>query len=198
MQASNEPVTEAKVRITIGDNEAIDAAPAENGTYAVSSPRLSGTGSVEVIFAITANAADDLLVGAMTRPKASAPGLVVNSTAGPTLSRWTAAIPAPIRNPIVLAVVTFGLGVLFGHLHRSGRLVPAVATGAAAVGVLVVLIAVALSREQSDYASSTAPPPTDAPMSDAPRRLPDGTAFVAKPTQRLLESAAPLPPSPKP
>jgi membrane fusion protein, heavy metal efflux system len=24
-------------------------------------------------------------------------------------------------------------------------------------------------------------------MSDAPRRLPDGTAFVAKPTQRLLE-----------
>jgi hypothetical protein len=117
--------------VTIGDGEAIDAAPAENGTYAVSSPRLTGTGSVEVIFAITANNADDLLVGAMTLPKALAPGPVVNSTAGPTLSRWTASIPAPIRNPIVLTVVTFALGVLFGHLQRNGRVVPAIATGAA-------------------------------------------------------------------
>ena len=32
--ATNEPVTDAKVRVTIGDGEAIDAAPAENGTYA--------------------------------------------------------------------------------------------------------------------------------------------------------------------
>jgi RND family efflux transporter MFP subunit len=185
--ATNEPVTDAKVRVTIGDSEAIDAEPADNGTYAVSSPRLSGTDSVEVIFAITANNADDLLVGAITLPKAAAPGQVVNSIAGPTLSRWTASIPAPIRHPIVLTVVTFALGVLFGHLHRSGRVIPAVATGAAAVGVLVVLIAVALSHEVPDHAGNAAPPSTDGPMSDAPRRLPDGTAFVAKSTQRLLD-----------
>jgi membrane fusion protein, heavy metal efflux system len=185
--ATNEPITDAKVRVTIGDSEAIDAAPAENGTYAVSSPRLTGTGSVEVIFAITANNADDLLVGAMTLPKASAPGPIVNSNAGPTLSSWITLIPAPIRNPIVLTVVIFGLGVLFGHLQRNGRVVPAMATGAAAVGVLAVLIAVALSHEDPDHASSTAPLPMDGPLSDAPRRLPDGTAFVAKPTQRLLE-----------
>lgn len=185
--ATNEPITDAKVRVTIGDSEAIDAAPAENGTYAVSSPRLTGTGSVEVIFAITANNADDLLVGAMTLPKASVPGPIVNSNAGPTLSSWITLIPAPIRNPIVLTVVIFGLGVLFGHLQRNGRVVPAMATGAAAVGVLAVLIAVALSHEDPDHASSTAPLPMDGPLSDAPRRLPDGTAFVAKPTQRLLE-----------
>jgi membrane fusion protein, heavy metal efflux system len=185
--ATNEPVTDAKVKVTIGDDEPIDATPAEKGTYAVSSPRLTGTGSVEVIFAITANNADDLLVGAMTLAKASAVGPVVNSTAGPALWRWTAPVPAPIRNPIVLTLVTFGLGVLFGHLYRSRRLVPAVATGAAAAGVLVLLIAVALSREASDQAGSIAAPSTDGPMSDAPRRLPDGTAFVAKPTQRLLD-----------
>jgi cobalt-zinc-cadmium efflux system membrane fusion protein len=185
--ATNEPVIDAKVKVTIGDGEAIDVAPAENGTYAVTSPRLTGTGSVEIIFAITANSGDDLLVGALTLPKASAPGPVVNWNAGPTLSRWTASIPAPIRNPIVLTVVTFALGILFGHLQRSGRVLPAVATGAAAVGVLVVLIAVALSQEAPDHAGNAAPPSMDGPMSDAPRRLSDGTAFVAKPTQRLLD-----------
>ena len=185
--ATNEPVTDAKVKVTIGDGEAIDAAPAENGTYAVSSRRLTGAGSVEVIFAITASSGDDLLVGAMTLPKADVPGAGVSSTAGPTVSRWIAALPAPIRNPIVLTVVTFALGILFGHLQRSGRVVPAIATGAAAVGVLVVLVAVALSQEAPDQAGSAARPSTDGPMSDAPRRLPDGTAFVAKSTQRLLD-----------
>ena len=185
--ATNEPVTDAKVSATIGDGEAIDAEPAENGTYAVSSPRLSGTGSVEIVFAVTANNADDLLVGALTLSKASAPGPGMGSTAGPGVSQWIAAIPAPIRNPIVLTVMTFALGVLFGHLQRNGRVIPAIATGAAGVGVLVVLVAVALSREASDPAGNAAPPSPDGPVSDAPRRLPDGTAFVAKPTQRLLD-----------
>jgi RND family efflux transporter MFP subunit len=185
--ATNEPVTDAKVRVTIGDGEAVDAAPAGNGVYAVSSPRLTGAGSVEVVFAITASSGDDLLVGAMTLPKADAPGAGASRTAGPTVSRWIAAIPAPVRNPIVLTVVTFALGILFGHLQRNGRVVPAIATGAAAVGVLVVLVAVALSQEAPDRAGNATPPSTDAPMSDAPRRLPDGTAFVAKSTQRLLD-----------
>src|SRR5262245_38495325 len=174
---TNEPVTDAKVSVTIGDGEAIYAEPAENGTYAASSPRLSGTGSVEIIFAVTANNADDLLVGALSLSKASAPGPSMSPTAGPSMSRWIAAIPAPIRNPTVLTVMAFALGVLFGHLQRNGRVIPAIATGAAAIGVLVVLVAVALSQEAPDHAGSAAPPSTDGPMSDAPRRLPDGAAF---------------------
>src|SRR5262245_14709945 len=78
---TNEPVTDAKVRVTIGDGEAIEAESTENGTYAVSSSRLSGTGSVEIIFAVTGNNADDLLVGAITPSKASAPGPGLSSTA---------------------------------------------------------------------------------------------------------------------
>src|SRR5262245_36221479 len=129
--ATNEPVTDAKVSVTIGDGEAIDTEPAENGTYAVSSPRLSGTGTAEIVFSVTANNADDLLVGALTLSKASAPGAGMSSTGDPSVSQWIAAIPA--RNPIVLTVVTFALGVLFGHLQRNGRVIPAIATGAAAV-----------------------------------------------------------------
>src|SRR5262245_23345867 len=43
--ASNEPVTDAAIKVTIGDAEPVDAEPAENGTYVVSSPQLTGTGS---------------------------------------------------------------------------------------------------------------------------------------------------------
>ena len=65
--ATNAPVTDAKVSVTIGDGEAIDTEPAENGTYAVSSPRLSGTGSVEIVFAVTANNADLLVAPSRCR-----------------------------------------------------------------------------------------------------------------------------------
>ena len=58
------------------------------------------------------------------------------------------------------------------------------ATAAAAAGVLLVMVAVALSDNGQGGA---VPAAAGAGMSDAPRRLADGTAFVAKPTQRLLE-----------
>jgi len=85
----------------------------------------------------------------------------------------------------VLILIAFGLGVLSGHLQRSGRLIPAVATGVAAAGILV---AVALTGNDNDRSGTTARTTAGAGTSDAPRRLPDGTAFVAKPTQRLLEA----------
>ena len=84
----------------------------------------------------------------------------------------------------MLALIAFGLGVLFGHFQRRGLFAPAMATAAGAAGVLVIMVAVALS----DNGQGGKPPAaTAAGMSDAPRRLPGGTAFVAKPTQRLLE-----------
>ena len=58
------------------------------------------------------------------------------------------------------------------------------ATAAAAAGVLMLMVAVAFS----DNGENTAAPTTqESGMSDAPRRLADGAAFIAKPTQRLLE-----------
>jgi membrane fusion protein, heavy metal efflux system len=183
--ATNEPVTDAKVKVTIGDTEPMDATPAENGIYTVSFPRLTGTGSVEIVFSVTASTGDDLLVGSITLPQAS--GLnPASSAAGRAVSpRWVASIPSPIRNPVMLTLVAFVLGVLVGHFHRSGRFVPAMATGAAAAVVLIFLVAVALSDDEHDR--NAVQVGKAAAMSDAPRRLPDGTAFVAKPTQRLLD-----------
>jgi len=184
--ATNEPVADAKVKVAIGDIEPIDAEPVDNGIYTISLPRLARAGSVEVVFSVTANSGDDLLVGSLTLPFDAEPSAAASSIAALS-STWIASVPWPIRHPIALILITFGLGVLFGHLHRSGRFIPAIATGAAAAGILVILIVVGLSGNDHDRSGSAARATTGAGMSDAPRRLPDGTAFVAKPTQRLLE-----------
>jgi membrane fusion protein, heavy metal efflux system len=184
--ATNESVSDAKVKVAVGDAEPVDAEPTENGIYTIPFPRLARTGSVEVVFSVTAASGDDLLVGSLTVPSNTEPSDTGASSIG-ALSLWIASIAGPIRHPIVLILITFGLGVAFGHLHRSGRFAAAMATGAAAVGVLVILAVVALGDNDHDHSSSAARTTTAAGMSDAPRRLPDGTAFVAKPTQRLLE-----------
>lgn len=185
--ATNESVTDGKVMVTIGDGEPVEAERAQDGSYSLSSNRLSETGPIEVIFAINAGSGDDLLVGSLAPPAASAPGNAFVAPIAATSSRWLAIFPSPIRNPVLLAFVSFGLGVLFGHLYRAGRVVPAMATGVAAVVVLVVLAAVALSDDDHGRTGNAAQSSTGGSMSDSPRRLGDGTVFAAKPTQRLLE-----------
>jgi membrane fusion protein, heavy metal efflux system len=182
--ATNEPVVDAKVKVAIGDTEPVDAERTENDVYTISLPRLARTGSVEVVSNVTAASGDDLLVGGLTLRRDTEPSAADSSTR--SLSLWIGSVPWPIGHPIILILIAFGLGVLFGHFQRSGRVGPAMATGVAAVGVLLVLIVGALSGGDHDHSGSGARTP-GAGMSDAPRRLPDGTAFVAKPTQRLLE-----------
>jgi membrane fusion protein, heavy metal efflux system len=183
--ATNKPVADAKIKVAIGDAEAIDAEPAEIGVYTILFPRSARSGSVEVVFSVIGASGDDLLVGALTLPSDTESSAAHSSIR--TLSLLIDSIPWPIGHPVVLILVTFGLGVLFGHFHRSGRFGPAVATGAAAAGVLAILVVAAVSGNDHDRSGSTARSTMGAGMSDAPRRLPDGTAFVAKPTQRLLE-----------
>jgi cobalt-zinc-cadmium efflux system membrane fusion protein len=178
---TNEPVTDAKVTVTIGAADPIEAEAAENGVYTMPFPRLVQPGAVEIIFNIAAPGGDDLLVGPLTLPQEANSGGIAAQSPG---SAWIASLPSPIRNPIVLASVAFALGILFGQLQRRGRSAPAMATAAAAAGVLLLMVAVALSDNGQGGA---VPAAAGAGMSDAPRRLGDGTAFVAKPTQRLLE-----------
>jgi flavin-binding protein dodecin len=130
--ATNESVSDAKVRVTIGDAEPVDAEPTENGIYTIPFPHLARTGSVEVVFNVTATSGDDLLVGGLTLPSDTEPSDRGASSIGAVSSIWISSIPWGIRHPIVLILITFGLGVLFGHLHRSGRFAAAMATGAAA------------------------------------------------------------------
>ncbi len=185
--ATNEPIADAKVKVAIADAEPVDAALAEKGVYTTSFPRSARSGSIEIVFSVTAASGDDLLVGPLTLPSDTEPSDAAASSIGAVSSSWISSIPWPIRHPIALILITFALGVLFGHLQRSGRFAPAIATGAAAAGILVILVVVALSGNDHDHPAGATRNTAAAGMSDAPRRLPDGTAFVAKPTQRLLE-----------
>jgi cobalt-zinc-cadmium efflux system membrane fusion protein len=178
--ATNDPVTDARLKVAIGDREPVDATVTESGSFVVPLTALPDSRSVEVIFTVEAQAGDDLLVGSLSM--IPAPG----SSVATSTTRWIASLPLPVRNPAALALVAFGLGILFGRFQLNRRVVPAAATGAAIVVVLIVMVAVIIS-DADVAAGKTTPVSSQTAMSDAPRRLADGTAFVAKPTQRLLE-----------
>lgn len=170
---SNEPVTDAKLQVTIGDAAAVDAERAPDGyTVALSDPHR--TGSVEVIFAINARKGDDLLVDSFT----------LTPEPAETSPQHDHGILSANRIAVGLFLAGLALAVAFGSLKSRGRR-RAANTAAVAAGACVLLAVAAFGG----WRNTGAPSSTQQPQvqSDAPRRLPDGTAFAAKPTQRLLD-----------
>jgi RND family efflux transporter MFP subunit len=184
---TNEHVSDAAIAVTIGDKgAAINAEPAADGSYTVPWP--GGGGVIELVFAITASSGDDLLIGQLAMPATAQ--LAPPSSPSGSVAWWqqlNALIPAPLRNPAMLTLAAFGLGLLLGYLLRERRFAPAFATAVAAGIVVVILVGSAFGDEGPDRGNAVAPSSSAGPLSDAPRRLPDGTVFVAKPTQRLLD-----------
>ena len=63
--ATNEPVTDAKLTVTVGGDEEVQAEKGADDTYAVASGKFAGEGPLELIFAISAPSGDDLLIGTL-------------------------------------------------------------------------------------------------------------------------------------
>ncbi|MDP2359021.1 MAG: efflux RND transporter periplasmic adaptor subunit [Beijerinckiaceae bacterium] len=171
---TNEPVRDATLQVTVGEAAAIEATKEPDGSYSAMLPDPRPTGAVEVIIAVAAQKGDDLLVDSITlSPAAAAPA--------PNEGRWVSAGPLGA----MLAIAGLGLGLAYHFLKRRRR--PAAATSAAvAASACVFLAAVSFGEWRSTAADAAKPPPPVA-LSDAPRRLQDGSAFAAKPTQRLLD-----------
>lgn len=170
---TNAPISDAALQVTIGDSGPIEAERTPNGTYTAALPDRKLTGSVEVIFSVTAKKGDDLLVDSLTlQPAASPPQ---RQERGWLSSR---------RNAPVFALAALGFGLLFGYFSRRGRKIAA--TSSAVVAGACVVFA-AISFGESRTGASDASTPAAQALSDAPRRLQDGSAFAAKPTQRLLD-----------
>lgn len=169
---SNEPITDAKLQVTIGDTAAVEAKRTPSG-YAVALSDPSRTGSVEVIFSINGRKGDDLLVDSFMLPRPIEPTLQQDH-------KWLSAG----RIAALLVFAGAILGLLFGHLKRRGHRNASYVAGLAS-GACVLLAAVAFGG----WRNSGSPPGAPLPQvqNDAPRRLPDGIAFAAKPTQRLLD-----------
>ncbi|MCA1382352.1 efflux RND transporter periplasmic adaptor subunit [Bradyrhizobium sp. BRP05] len=173
--ATNEPVSDAALQVTIGDSAPIEASSQEDGVYTAPIPNGTPSGSVEVIFSISASRGNDLLVDSFI-PRAEARPAEHKHEPGWLLSN-RAAIAAS-------ALAALGFGGLFSYWRRRGRFMAA-STSAVMAGALVILAAIMFGEGRTN---ATQPSPPDVPaLSDAPRRLQDGTVFAAKPTQRLLE-----------
>lgn len=181
---TNEPVTGAEISVTVGGDEDVAASPVGDGIYTVTSEKFSGEGSLELVFIITAQTGDDLLIGTLDLPAkelASAadadpsPGLLGGLRGGPQIVIAGIAV----EQTYLIAGSALFLGFVLGIAVRSrNRIVPAAAVVLVA---LVVSTAFAFGHEGHDHGG---PAPT--PSGDAPGRLSDGSVFLPKPTQRLL------------
>jgi RND family efflux transporter MFP subunit len=178
---SNEPVTGAKVTVTIADAEPANTQLSDDGTYTLLSSHVPRSGTIEVVFNISEKDGDDLLIGTLSLSQdvseAAASGRVT------TWSRWITAVPWAIRHPVALTLAILGLGILFTRYRHRSR--PIAATAAVSMLVFAGFLAVTIKAEDQPPGSPAKKMLSD--MSDAPRRLPGGAAFIAKPTQRLLE-----------
>ncbi|TFV38894.1 HlyD family efflux transporter periplasmic adaptor subunit [Bradyrhizobium frederickii] len=169
---TNEPVADATLQVTVGDSTAVEASKAGSGLYTLALP-VQPAQSVEVIFSVSAQKGDDLLVDSLAAPQPASPPQA-HEHGWLSSSRL---VPA-------LAVGAAGLALLLGYSIRSGSRL-AVTVSAVASTIIVVLAAKSFGESQTG--ANYPRPPEPPALSDAPRRLQDGSAFAAKPTQRLLD-----------
>ena len=118
-----------RLKVTIGDARAGRCrAGRERHLCSAVSSACPGADSVEVVFDIAATGGDDLLVGCLHAAAGAARIAAVLSCgqAVVQVDRLASVRRSEIRS--CCTIVTFALGILFGHLQRSGRVVPAIAT----------------------------------------------------------------------
>ncbi|MGE0769203.1 MAG: efflux RND transporter periplasmic adaptor subunit [Hyphomicrobiaceae bacterium] len=176
--ASNEPVSTATLEVTIGDTPT-KAELQSNKTYEVTSALLKKPGSHEVLVSVADGATHDLLVGSVSVPNRN-----------PAVHGFDHGIWAhldELREELAGAgqkagwVAGGGLGIVGIALYLAGRrrilamifLVLSVVFGTTAT----------FAHEGHDHGAQAGA----AVNGNAPQRLSDGTIFLPKPTQRLLE-----------
>ena len=158
--ADNSPVIGATIEIEAAGGSA-KAEPLGDGRYRLPAPWASAPGQHDLIFTVTSDGDVDVLLGGLTIPEA-APGEASGGMHGWTeWVRRLAAVPPPL-----LAGGGFLLGALTTLFLSRRRRAPAAAL------VLAAFLA-------GPAAAQEAPP-------DLAQRLPDGSVFVPKPTQRIL------------
>lgn len=174
--ADNAPVTSATVEVTIGETSA-QAELQKNGTYEIVSPRLKTPGSHEVLVNITDGATTDLLVAALNVPAPSGGGIGFDHTIWSHLTEHLEPSAKLIGWASGGALGLAGLGLLLNGRRRG------LAAVVLMLGVAVIGSTAALAHEGHD----NGPASGATPNGNAPQRQPNGTIFLPKPSQRLLE-----------
>jgi membrane fusion protein, heavy metal efflux system len=194
--ADNAPVTTAEIEVSL-DGQPFKAVPVKNGTFEITAPQLKKPGQYAVVATVTEGALSDLLVGSVTVGPAAANdnqtpgglvswarGLLAGSKAGaspdgankaaPTVGRWL--LPAVAVSALVLA------GALGLRRRRTNHKDAALALAGFAAALWLIAPTAATAHDGHDHGPDLA-----ASSGNTPARRPDGTIFLPKPSQRLLE-----------
>ena len=183
---TNEPILNAKIEATI-NGETATVTPDDNATYKMTSPTLFKAGRAEILLTISSGAITDLLAGVIEIPGTTA------SAARAT--HWWQRL-AFNQDSLIAALggVMFGvLGVLLfrkGAAREHGNTTVEHAKhriDAKIVRLVVMTVAAGQALAHAQPATAELPPKARITITaDLPQRLPDGSLFVPKITQRLL------------
>ncbi len=178
----NEPVNTATVEVSL-NGDSIKATVQPDGTYELVSPLLKVPGQIEVLVTIADGAVSDLLVGSLTIPdvtkttaRSFQDGIAATAT---RLASWFA-LPTAFAAPAALAIGLIGFGVFIGTMLKGAR-------RAALVVFVISVIVLASTAAMAGPGHDHGPEPASAGSGNAPQRKADGSIFLPKATQRLLE-----------
>lgn len=176
-EADNAPVTTARLTVE-ADGKTLEAPLRADGCYEIQTTDLTAPGEHELLFTIKEGDKTDLLAGVLATP----------APAGSAVPRMgqAASFAAGAWLQAGGAAIAFVLGAVLGALRRRGR----------AAAVAALCMATALAPRDNARAGpghgdgedhSHGPEETASGRGDSPRLLRDGSVFLPKPTQRLLE-----------
>ena len=175
---TNEPIQGAVIDVDAG-GETLSAEPAAEGVYVVK-PKWSGVpGSYDLAFTVQAGDILDILTGTLVIPepdvKPAAPEALLGGVIPPGVAE-AVRVRLAAADVVLWAVGggAFIAGLLVALLFRGRR---SVATAILFIGLVGV-----------DHPAKAASPQDGTPVAvrDLAQRLPDGTIFVPKSTQRVL------------
>ena len=172
---TNEPVPGATLSVEIGDAAAVVAEEEAPALYSLAIKPLDHGAAVPITLTISAPPGEDLLGGTLESPEDD------EHTLGSRLGAWFAA-----AWPWAIGLVVLAFGVVMGRRLLGAR--------RTAIAWLCVSLAAAagqgeraLAHEGHDHEEEATPAAATAAMTgNRPMRLPDGSVFVPKDTQRII------------
>lgn len=204
--ADNAPVAAAVVTVTLGNRD-IMAVPNPDGTYRLAAPELMIAGRHDIVIGIQDGATSDLLITTLETP-ATGSLTVASGSVGvtPTMLSTLRQSVTGLLVPVLGALVVMGIAAGFLLRRKVAVLPNAIKTSvvkkrpqsvAVVLGLLVGLAdspSPARAHGDEDHGAAKAPATAVQAIStptafatDSPRRLPDGSVFLPKASQRLLD-----------
>lgn len=176
-QADNAPVTDATITLEIA-GRVVAAEPRPDGTWHAMLEAGAGAGEIEIIATIS-GPQPDLLIASLTLGEAAHEAAAADGLR----AKIATFLHRPIEMELALIgmVVTGLVALLLGWAWARDRKGPLVAS----ILLMAALAGPAGAAPGHDHGA--APPAAGVTRTDSPRRLPDGSVFLAKSTQRLLE-----------